>query len=313
MKKTVLALAVMAASGAAMAQSSVELYGLVDLIVHKDKGQATAMTSGGMATSRWGLRGSEDLGGGLKAVFKLEQQINADTGTVGAGFSRESYLGLEGGFGMVKFGKVWTAYDDVAAAGDGVFNANVFSPINLIFNSWASYNANPNNGLYYATPEFGGFSGAVSYALDETNGVNDNVVAYHIKYANGPVAVALAYQDDGDTADERFTTLNGSYDFGPAVLKATYARVNRDVGVDAKEYTLGVDVPLSDAMTASVAYGRSKDDGAAKAATSFSGALAYSLSKRTTVYAGFARTNDTAVASRGAPKTRYGLGVQHSF
>ena len=98
MKKSLIALAVLASvAGVAQAQSSVQLYGIVDLVLHKDKGASAALTSGGVSGSRWGLKGSEDLGGGLKANFLLEQGFDADTGalsTAGTAFSRQSYVDL---------------------------------------------------------------------------------------------------------------------------------------------------------------------------------------------------------------------------
>ena len=117
MKKTLIALAVLAASGAVMAQSSVTLYGIADIVVHKDKGESARMTSGGVSTSRWGIKGSEDLGGGLNATFQFEQGIDLTTGALknsDAPFDRQANVGLNGGFGTLKFGKVWNPYDDVA-------------------------------------------------------------------------------------------------------------------------------------------------------------------------------------------------------
>ncbi|MDO9203061.1 MAG: porin, partial [Hydrogenophaga sp.] len=112
MKKSLIALAVLAASGAAMAQSSVTLYGIADVVIHKDKGASAALASGGVSGSRLGFKGTEDLGGGLKANFVLEQGLQLDTGAIGDGtaktagqaFSRQSYVGLSGGFGEVKLG-----------------------------------------------------------------------------------------------------------------------------------------------------------------------------------------------------------------
>lgn len=315
MKKSLLAMAVLAvAAGAAQAQSSVELYGLMDVYLGKDKGGATGLNSGGLQTSRFGFRGTEDLGGGLKASFVLEQAFNADNGTATAGtaFSRQAYVGFSGGFGEVKLGKVWTAYDDVAGAGDPVFNANAFSPLNLVFKSWANYAGNPGNTIYYATPEFGGFSGAVSYSLDESTAVKQDIYDFHVKYANGPLFAALAYQNQR-AADLKFTTLTGSYDFSSFKLLATYAQVNAPLGApDTKEYALGVDFPLSGSTVVSVGYGSTKDDGA-KRGSGFGLGVTHSLSKRTTVYAGYGNTNAQAQALRGSPDSRFGVGLRHTF
>lgn len=316
MKKTLVALAVIAASGAAMAQSSVTLYGVADMVIHKDKGQSTALTSGGVSTSRWGIKGTEDLGGGLKAGFVFEQGFNLDNGSLrGNGFDRQALLSISGGFGEVKLGKTWNAYDDIAGASDAVFNANVLSPMNLVFRSWYNYGGNPNNGIYYATPEFGGFSGAVSLSLDEKNAGTDETAAFHVKYASGPVFVALGYQDS-KTFGLKYTTVNGSYDFGAAKLLLTYAKVNA-AGADTSEYAIGADIPLGGNLVASVGYGSSKTDGF-KRANSFSAAVAYALSKRTTVYAGFADANQAAldtgaVVGNGAVDSRFGVGLKHTF
>src|SRR5659263_234141 len=144
MKKSLIALAVLAASGAAMDQSSVTLYGLVDLwvgsakfdngtgvtlpsakVAKLDAGTTqTLMQSGGVNGSRWGLKGSEDLGGGLKANFDLQQGIAVDTGASSSAlaFHRAAWVGFSGGFGAVKLGRIPTAYYDAEGGFDGTFN-----------------------------------------------------------------------------------------------------------------------------------------------------------------------------------------------
>ena len=135
MKKTLIALAAVAASSAAFAQSSVTLYGSLDLSVESVKGEksVTRVTSGNHTTSRFGVKGVEDLGGGLKAKFNLEAPINADTGEVKGNFwNRQAWLGLQGGFGELRLGRQDTpigaiagntsllggqAYDDFKIAG----------------------------------------------------------------------------------------------------------------------------------------------------------------------------------------------------
>ncbi|TSE24375.1 Outer membrane porin protein 32 [Tepidimonas sediminis] len=323
MKKSLIALAVLAASGAAMAQSSVQVYGLVDLVLHKDKGAAAALTSGGVNTSRWGLKGTEDLGGGLKANFLIEQGFKADTGVandvkdrtgtaIGRGFDRQAYIGLAGGFGEVKLGKVWTAFDDIAGATDAVFNANVLGPLNLVFVS-QGYQGNPGNTIYYATPSFGGFSGAFSYSLDEVKNVSNDIYDFHVKYEQGPVFVGFAWQND-KTNSTKYTRLNGSYDLGAVKLLASYGYVNpTGANNETKEWSIGADIPLGSNLIASVGYGSSKTDGEAKRSTVLSAGVAYLMSKRTMVYAGFADANSTAEANRGAPGSRFGVGLQHKF
>lgn len=309
MKKSLIALAVLASvAGVAQAQSSVQLYGIVDLVVHKDKGASAMMTSGGVSTSRWGLKGSEDLGGGLKANFLLEQGFGADTGTVAAGtqFSRQSYVGLSGGFGEVKLGKIWTAYDDIAGATNPVFDS-VLAPTGI----WASsgYQGNPNNGFYYATPAMGGLSGAVSYNLDEVKPAKTNVLALHAKYEGGPVYVGFAYQSEGDvvgTNDKKFTRLNGSYDLGAAKILAGYGKVSMTGTPNVTDLSIGADIPLGANMVLSAGYASSKPTGGVKASGIGVG-VAYLMSKRTTVYGGFLDTKN------GGPDSRFGVGLKHTF
>ncbi|MGQ9725126.1 MAG: porin [Tepidimonas sp.] len=317
MKKTLIALAAFAATGAAVAQSSVTLYGIADVVLHKDKKASARLTSGGVSSSRWGIKGTEDLGGGLKAGFLFEQKIALDNGhagdddDAGSGFNRQTYLSLAGGFGEVRFGKIWSAYDDVGGATDAAFNANVLGPVNLIFYSQYAYTANPNNGIYYVTPSFSGFSAAISTNLRE--GVpNSRVSAFNVQYENGPLYVALGYQDDelaGDRGD-KFTRLGASYDIGVAKLLGTYGRAKN---ADVDEWSIGADVPVASNVVLSVGYAQSKQSGA-KAERGWSLAAAYALSKRTTAYAGYFDANNAAVTGRaGAPDSRFGVGLKHTF
>lgn len=303
MKKTLIALAVLAASGAAMAQSSVTLYGIADVVIHKDKGVDATMTSGGVSGSRLGFKGEEDLGGGLKAIFTFEQGIDLTNG-VSTGFSRETSLGLAGGFGTVRFGRMATAYDDYAGVTNSAFDS-VLSASNV----WdQNYTVRPTQGIYYASPSFGGFSGAVSYNLEQTAGVSDNVVALAINYEGGPLFVGVAFQDEGDTADTTYTRLNASYDLGVAKVMGGYGIVAIGA-VDTKQYTIGADVPLASNLVLSVGYASSKVGSAARV-NGYSVAAAYSLSKRTTVYGGLYGDNGTAPTTL---ESRFGVGVKHTF
>ncbi|MDD2880870.1 MAG: porin [Rhodoferax sp.] len=339
MKKSLIALAVMAASGASFAQSSVTLYGLADIwfgSVKSTNGVAgtsltqTKMDSGGVNTSRWGMKGSEDLGGGLKANFKLEQGFQLDDGTATSGqaFSREAYVGFSGGFGEVKLGKVWTAYDDVSGASNAVFDSKL-APLNWVFVS-TGYAGNPGNTIYYATPSFSGFAGAISYSLGENKTATASASAttsFNVTYGAGPVAVQLGYQvEDKDnsaagSADAKFTRLGGSYDLGVAALKATYGKVNNvggNSGYDATEYQLGVDFPVSSALTLSASYAKSDDSNPTgvyeQSRKGYGIAAAYTLSKRTFLYGGYTDNKFTNAGGFGDDKVSIlAVGVQHKF
>ncbi|MBP8230561.1 MAG: porin [Xylophilus sp.] len=322
MKKTLIALAVLAASGAAMAQSSVSIYGIVDAAIHKDKNDAARLSDGGVDSSRIGFKGTEDLGGGLKAHFVLEQGLEIDTGAAGqikdsngndtsAAFSRETSVGFSGGFGAVKLGRFKSAYEQISGNTYAVFDS-VLSPT-LVFAS-DNHTKRPNNGIGYTTPSFAGFSAAVTTNLDETNGVSDNVTAFNVVYEGGPFYADLAYQDEGDTADVKYTRLNGAYTFGAFKLKAGYGNVNSGVkNNDVDEYHVGVDYTLAPNLILSAGYASSEADNDPDSSDAFSFGAAYLLSKRTTVYGGYFDSDKIAVKYRGAPESRFAVGVKHTF
>jgi predicted porin len=306
MKKSLIALAVLAASGVASAQSTVTLYGLVDAYVGSIKApdangtnvRNSVINGSGFNTSRFGLKGSEDLGGGLKANFLLEAGFDISTGAANnyvnpysnaagvngasstAVFGRQSWVGVSGAFGEIKLGKMWTPFDDVKGSGAAAFDANIFAPA---ANVWLSnnYRDRPGNAIYYSTPEFSGFSAAAMYSLGENKTATvsaGKIASVNVKYAAGPAFVALSHQEEkagGNGSATKYTQLNGSWDFGPAKLLAAYGQVKNGttalveaspvqpavgtVTVDkSKEYQLGVDVPVGPALTLSGGVARSK-------------------------------------------------------
>ena len=308
MKKSLIALASLAVVTAASAQSSVTLYGIADVVIHKDTGSSLTMTSGGVSTSRWGIKGSEDLGGGLNANFNFEQSLDLTSGATGSGFDRQAWVGFSGGFGEVKLGKAWNAYDDFAFAANSAFDANVLTPA-IIAPSY-DYVANPNKGVYYATPDFGGFGAAISTSFKDAADDNRRVTAYHVRYEAGPLFVAFGQERNKDDLNgtRTATRLVGSYDLGVATLRAGFGNVKSE----GKDYSIGADVPLSDALTVSGGLVLVNPDvGSNRNALGL--AVNYALSKRTSVYTGFRSLNSAAVAATGEPKNRFGVGVKHEF
>jgi len=305
MKKSLIALAVLAASGAAMAQSSVTIYGVVDAVIHKDKGASTTMTAGGVSSNRLGFKGSEDLGGGLKANFKLEQGFDVTDGTGAAGFGRESWVGFSGGFGEVQFGNSYSALDNVAGASDPALDANVIDPTAILASRGYAYS--PKKNIAYISPNFGGFTGYVSYSLP----TNARVLSLAASYAAGPLAVNAGYQDDSKAGGDKYTTINGSYDFGVAKLLAGWGKTKNG---DDKDLFIGVDVPVASNVVVSAGYAISKSDATGNK-KSIGIDAAYLLSKRTTAYVGYRNDNAAAVAFDPVnnPDSRIGFGIKHTF
>jgi predicted porin len=338
-KKSLIALAVLAVSGAAMAQSSVTLYGIADVWVGNIKASEVAanpaglskIDSGGVSGSRWGIRGAEDLGGGLKAIFTLENGFDISKGTSPGGFNRQAFVGVSGGFGTVVLGKPWTAMDDVMGASNSGFDS-ALSATNGVWVSNVIYAGNPGNTIKYTTPNFGGLNAGISHSLDEINAVKKDITDFSLSYGAGPVAANLGYQVQGGfsgTNDLKITTVNGSYDLGVAKLLASYAQ-SKVSTAKATEYQIGVDVPLSSALTVSAGYAQSKRN--ASAATGFAAGVAdsgvfagrknagfglaasYSLSKRTSVYGGVSSAKGENAAGADVSKRQlYAVGVRHAF
>ena len=343
MKKNLIALAVMAASGASFAQSTVSLYGIADVYMGRTTGTDSAsqvqLNSGGVSSSRIGFKGSEDLGGGLKANFTLEQGFNLDSGTsasANSAFSRQANVGFSGGFGEVKLGKVYSAYDDISGKTNAAFDS-VLSPQNGVWTSTA-YQSNPSNTVYYATPTFSGFSGAVSYSLGENNTAATAttasvdagaVTSIHAKYEGGPVYAGLAYQTEkatGNSTAVNFTRLNASYDFGVAKALVGYGRTTDGIynfttatmtatpGAEVTEWQLGADVPVTNALTVSGGIARSSDNVVAGDAVrkGYSLAATYSLTKRTSIYTGYQSATKT-LAGVDTDSSLLAVGMRHAF
>ncbi|WP_101047075.1 porin [Macromonas nakdongensis] len=358
MKKSLIALAVLAASGAAMAQSSVSVYGIADVWVGKSttkgtfegvafKESTTGLESGGWDTSRIGFRGTEDLGGGLKANFQIETAIALDAPEQTTLGGRTAYVGLAGGFGEVQLGKNWTAYDDVWGAHNNNFDS-AFTARPGFF----GYTDNPNNTIKYISPSFAGFNGAVSYSLGEDKAAAgekaSNVFALSVAYNNGPISVAFAHQkekvgenplliglDAEGLAGEGFglvladlpvdtkltnNQISGSYDFGVAKVLATYNQAKLSlVGTDLKsnEYSFGVEVPVAANLSVAAGYGQAKLKEAGETfakAKSYGVSAVYTLSKRTSAYVGYSQTKVTDPFSTDNVKNSlYAVGVRHAF
>ncbi|XYJ08212.1 porin [Telluria sp. B2] len=211
MKKSALALAVLAALSlnySAQAQTNVQVYGLVDAGVESvnhaapDGGSLVRVVSGGKNTSRWGLRGSEDLGGGLKAVFNLEGGILMDTGASdGPLFKRQANVGLEGGFGRVVVGRSFTTTYDLVIK---------FDPMGFAPNySWATS---------------GGATGPSKYGMTTAF---DNLVKYSGRSGNFSYGASVGLGEQaGSSADGRKYALGGSWSANGLGLMAAWEQVS---------------------------------------------------------------------------------------
>ncbi len=346
MKKTLVAIAVLAFAGAASAQSSVTLYGRIDASIGSVKTTSGGVTvadpgvqimSGAHTGSRWGLKGSEDLGGGLKANFTLEQGFNIDTGMPSGArqFHRQAFVGLSGGFGALNIGRQYDVTDTMYGNYDP-FGYSGYAPMGYAFNAGCGAGGSgdcvgrQDNAVTYTTPSMGGFGVMALWAPgeDKVPGINGAGRVYGImaNYANGPIAAGLGWQSNkaGGAQTRQDTNFGMSYNLGVAKLYlqleegknknpiAPGAGSGKDTG-----YAIGATMPVGAAtLTAGYAYEKQKIGGnKVSDATSWGLMGAYNLSKRTYVYAAYNRgeTDFTAPALATLKTTRYGLGVVHNF
>jgi predicted porin len=339
MKKTLVALAALAAVGTASAQSTVTLYGVADVWLGSQKVETrpngnvaftgvrqNLLNSGGYNGSRFGFRGTEDLGGGLKANFVLEQGINVDTGAPVDStrqFNRQAYVGFSGGFGEVRLGRQYTAYDTLRAATNHSFDTAFAVTGSVWGKGIADYTSRVDNQITYISPDFSGFSGALTYGLGEnktaTTSATDKM-ALHLKYAAGPLLVGVAYQkeEQSNTVDRTYTLLAGSYDFGMAKVTAGFNRAKQDMAGKDDEYQLGVDFPVAPNARIALGYAHAKKKNTAGASLGktdgYSVTGYYDLSKRTRLYAGLRNYQDKNAAGVKTEKgILYAIGVRHSF
>ena len=306
MKKTLIALAAVAATGAAFAQSSVTLYGVADVALTKSTDTSAAVMSAGAlnnGTSRWGVRGTEDLGGGLKAGFTFEQGLSLGDGSIstsGAGdFGRAAWMNLSGGFGDLRLGRSLTPAFYGIAAWELTGTAN-YSVVGSQFGFLGS--ARSSAQIMYTTPSMAGFSVAFAHVLKGNNvveGVERARNNLNAIYRNGPIVVAFSYDKLQDA--EAGKVLGASYDFGGFKLAGS---VMDPSGV-AKGFTLGGSTTMGPVtLTLDVARDTEAKD------TDLLVEAKYALSKRTFTYAAIVRDGKGEDAKNF---NHLALGVRHNF
>lgn len=353
MKKSLITLAALSFAGAASAQSSVTLYGVADIFFGQtEKGapgkqvKQTVVDTDGASSSRWGFKGSEDLGGGLKANFVLEGGMKMDTGeqkTAGSIFDRVATVGLSGAFGAVTMGRQATPYDALRSSTNNTYDTKALTATDTVwgkdknYSEVAAYESRLSNSIAFTSANYSGFSGAVAVNFGENKGLGLNnvtvdagqAVSLNAQYASGPLLVGVAYQEQKTqnaattaastgTFSTKYTLIAGSYDFGLAKLTAGYNTAKDDApNAKDKQYQVGVTVPFSKA--GSVAFGYAKGDGEiagkdGKNGSGYSVVGVYDLSKRTTLYAGWMDTKaKNAAGAETYKNSAVAIGVRHKF
>ena len=338
MNKSLIALAVLGAfAGTVSAQSSVTIGGTMDMaarhISNQGRGSVQVLATNGLSSSALRFFGTEDMGGGLKAGFWLEADVNGDTGTSAAKFwGRRSTVSLISNFGEVRLGRDYTPT---------FWNTTVFDPFgtNGVGNSRnvANFggvltNVRADNSIGYFLPAMGGIYGQAMVAAGEGD-PNGKYVGARLGFASGPinVAVAVGRQDMNPTIGRRFQNWNvgASYDLGMAKLMAFYNHEkNESTAVDENRMLLGVSVPMGQG-TINASYVRSDLKGGtvgANDATQVALGYQYALSKRTTIYGTGSRLDNKGagrltigggpagfIPNAGRNSTGIEAGLRHTF
>lgn len=322
----------------AQAQSSVTLSGLADAYVGSmrmagDAERKTTVGSGGMTTSWFGMKGTEDLGGGLKAGFAFTSFMRLTTGASGrfngdTFWSRDANVSLSGGFGTLLLGR-WMApnflptilfnpFGDsfafsplVLHANVGLFNGTGWTGTSQADTGWGSQVA-------YTTPSFGGLKATLQYQFREGAADGKNWGG-NLLYFGGPVGLTAFYERtqlsnpvvaryaDGSTRTNWM--VGGSYDFSVVKLFATYGQSKNDA-TDAKLKTaqLGASAPIGPGKLLA-SYARTKNNLLAATRQTVTIGYDYELSKRTDVYANVMHDKITAYDNG----TSFAVGMRHRF
>lgn len=358
MKKSLIALAIASAVSAPAfaATSNVDVYGVLNMSLNfVDQDVSTLPNSSPSVTStasRIGFKGAEDLGGGLAAIWQIESGFNADeqSGTLA---SRNTFVGLKGGFGTAMIGNMDTPMKTMGRMVDnfGDTLADSRNILGAVSTSGASaFDLRTKNTVAYITPDFSGFTAAVAYVADYAATVpasldNQNTNAYSINavYNNGPLMLGAAYEAHNGASSTPAPGTNsdmwrivGGFNIAGFKLAALYESIGGDVAAANRDayglfatYNLGawafkanyLNADESDKVTGLV----KGNDGADQ----WTVGADYSLSKRTVVYGLYAATsNDTyagyglgagagssdqSVANLGSSPSTISVGVKHSF
>ena len=323
------------AAPVALAQSSVTIYGIVDLVVESasaGNGRVTRIESGGRNSSRLGFRGTEDLGGGNEAHFTLEMGILADTGALDQGgltWGRQAYVGLGGPWGNLNLGRQNTPQ---------FLTTYVLDPFMLgqsgnLWNVSGYLNFRQDNSIVYETPKLGAVSARLMFAPNEnTSLLYGRYTAGSVMYADGPLMLTASVDRIaglGATPDQKYTVIGGTYELGMAKIYAAVQLLKNTVGfpqssTNARVYNIGTRVGFGNTtMVAQVARRQERSQSGLDATLAGVGAE-YALSKRTNLYSSFSHISNDSGAAWGMGYTQIPAkagsgvralqaGINHSF
>ncbi|MGL4667855.1 MAG: porin [Saezia sp.] len=328
MKKSLIALAVLGAfAGAAAAQSSATLYGKIDMGYGIGNGGGYEGSQGddskfqqwgnSNSTSRWGLKGQEDLGNGTAVYFQLESKISPETGSTGSNlFDRAAYVGIKGGFGAIQAGRQNTVINNVLGQYDITGSPNITSSLGNVGISAISQSLGATNytrldsAIAYVSPNFSGFSFQGAAVLKNDAVFAKTVYTVGASYANGPFSIGAAFESKPADGMSSSWGIGAKVNMTSFVISGGYFDNHMDG--DGKGFYLGAALPIN-AFTigAQVAMNTDAGDDDPLAFELFA---KYKLSDRTQLYAQTGMLNKDAERWMGASrKYSASLGIIHNF
>lgn len=309
--KFILAAVAALAAGSVHAQGSVEIYGRINLSLERQDIGGTKASGMYDNASRIGLRGTEDLGSGLKVGFVLEHGFNADTGSantggnhVGGFWGRESTVSLSGSFGTVRLGNM-PASEAYFATADYVsmHNHDTGSSSDALYGFAAT--GQLTSSIAYTSPTMSGLRLDIQYGFKEGTRP-DAPMAIAANYDAGPLHLGFGYEEfDGSKS----TAIRALYEMGAFTVGGYYEKGSGDARYNnirlAGMYTMG-------ASEFHVNYGTRGDtnDISGTGADQMTLGYNYNLSKRTKLYTYYTRLNFDAP---GADFSSYAVGIRHNF
>ena len=324
-----LALLAVVGSSAAMAQSSVTLYGRVNTSVEHQKTGDVSVNKMVNNSSRFGFKGVEDLGGGLKAGFALESGFNSDDGTgsgwthptTGMSFARQSEINLSGNFGMVRLGNFMPESYYATADYVSMHNHDTGTSSDALYYDPVWFGGlSTKNKVGYRTPNMGGLTVDASASLHEKDplvGPRKNGYDLAANYAMGPVALGAGYSQVG--GNKQFA-LRGLYTVGPFLVGGYFQRNDEVLQGTRNNFRLSGAYMMGASefhLNAGRANSWSKVNDSA--ANQYTIAYNYNLSKRTKLYTYYTKVDNKVGASYGPVGfggedfSSFAMGVRHNF
>lgn len=324
MKKILaIAIATAFAAPAFAATANVDVYGEFHMSLDSLDNGSNRGTNVSNNASRLGFKGSEDLGGGLNAIWQIESQINGDGANTGSTFDsqRDTFVGLKGGFGTVRLGFFDTPTKSLSRQLD-LFNNKIGDSRNFLRTNTANgsqagannaWEERFQNGIRYDTPSFGGFTMSAHYSTQSNarSANNNDSDAYSVgaNYKNGPLFAGLAYQRNNlvvavppvnFTGDETNMRLGVGFDVAGFKLVGLYSKSEDQRGINGADrdvWGVGAGYKMGNGQIKAQYYNADDEDTLANSgAKLFAVGYDYNLSKRTMAYVAYAKTKNDAAA-----------------